>query len=284
MPQSSYSTIVEAQQWAFSQLASTSESAHVDAEALLVHCLNKSRSFLYTWPEKTLTVEQFKNFQQMVKKRQQGMPVAHIIGEREFWSLPFIVNESTLIPRPDTEILVETALNLDVRFNARVLDLGTGTGAIALSIAHERPKWRITAIDKVPEAVALAKANRANLNLEQVEILQSDWFSAVKDRGFDLIVSNPPYIDERDEHLHMGDVRFEPQSALTAADEGFADLYHIADKAREHLLPGGFLLLEHGYQQAIKVRQKLIDLGYIDVATVRDFGSNDRCTIGTWTD
>ncbi|MCW3172978.1 peptide chain release factor N(5)-glutamine methyltransferase [Shewanella subflava] len=284
MPQSSYSTIVEAQQWAFSQLASTSESAHVDAEALLVHCLNKSRSFLYTWPEKTLTVEQFKNFQQMVKKRQQGMPVAHIIGEREFWSLPFIVNESTLIPRPDTEILVETALNLDVRFNARVLDLGTGTGAIALSIAHERPKWRITAIDKVPEAVALAKANRANLNLEQVEILQSDWFSAVKDRDFDLIVSNPPYIDEQDEHLHMGDVRFEPQSALTAADEGFADLYHIADKAREHLLPGGFLLLEHGYQQAMKVRQKLIDLGYIDVATVRDFGSNDRCTIGTWTD
>lgn len=284
MPQSSYSTIVEAQQWAFSQLASTSESAHVDAEALLVHCLNKSRSFLYTWPEKTLTVEQFKNFQQMIKKRQQGMPVAHIIGEREFWSLPFIVNESTLIPRPDTEILVETALNLDVRFNARVLDLGTGTGAIALSLAHEKPKWRITAIDKVPEAVALAKANRANLNLEQVEILQSDWFSAVKDRDFDLIVSNPPYIDEQDEHLHMGDVRFEPQSALTAADEGYADLYHIADKAREHLLPGGFLLLEHGYQQAIKVRQKLIDLGYKEVATVRDFGSNDRCTIGTWTD
>ncbi|MCT7940968.1 peptide chain release factor N(5)-glutamine methyltransferase [Shewanella holmiensis] len=284
MPQSSYSTIVEAQQWAFSQLASTSESAHVDAEALLVHCLNKSRSFLYTWPEKTLTVEQFKNFQQMIKKRQQGMPVAHIIGEREFWSLPFIVNESTLIPRPDTEILVETALNLDVRFNARVLDLGTGTGAIALSLAHENPKWRITAIDKVPEAVALAKANRANLNLEQVEILQSDWFSAVKDRDFDLIVSNPPYIDEQDEHLHMGDVRFEPQSALTAADEGYADLYHIADKAREHLLTGGFLLLEHGYQQAIKVRQKLIDLGYKEVATVRDFGSNDRCTIGTWTD
>ena len=220
----------------------------------------------------------------MIKKRQQGMPVAHIIGEREFWSLPFIVNESTLIPRPDTEILVETALNLDVRFNARVLDLGTGTGAIALSLAHEKPKWRITAIDKVPEAVALAKANRANLNLQQVEILQSDWFSAVKDRDFDLIVSNPPYIDEQDEHLHMGDVRFEPQSALTAADEGYADLYHIADKAREHLLPGGFLLLEHGYQQAIKVRQKLIDLGYKEVATVRDFGSNDRCTIGTWTD
>ncbi|MCL1141380.1 peptide chain release factor N(5)-glutamine methyltransferase [Shewanella gaetbuli] len=282
MSQSSYSTIAEAQQWAFSQLASTSESAHVDAEALLLYCLNKPRSFIYTWPERALTVEQFKHFQQMIKKRQQGKPVAHIIGEREFWSLPFIVNESTLIPRPDTEILVETALNLAMRFNARVLDLGTGTGAIALSLAHEKPKWRITAIDKVAEAVELAKANRANLKLDHVEVLQSDWFQAVKDRDFDLIVSNPPYIDEQDEHLNMGDVRFEPQSALTAADEGYADIFHIADKAREHLLPGGYLLLEHGYQQALKVRQKLVDLGYQNVATVRDFGSNDRCTIGTW--
>lgn len=280
MPQSSYSTIAEAQQWAYSQLAATSESAHVDAEALLLYCLNKTRSFLYTWPERTLTVDQFNHFQSMVKKRQQGLPIAHIIGEREFWSLPFIVNESTLIPRPDTEILVETALNLDLRFNARVLDLGTGTGAIALSLAHEKPKWRITAIDNVPEAVELAIANRKNLHLEHVEVMQSDWFSAVKDRDFDLIVSNPPYIDEQDEHLHMGDVRFEPQSALTAAEEGYADLYHIADKAREHLLPGGYLLLEHGYQQALKVRQKMIDLGYQNVATVRDFGSNDRCTIG----
>ncbi|WP_445779187.1 peptide chain release factor N(5)-glutamine methyltransferase, partial [Shewanella sp.] len=210
--------------------------------------------------------------------------VAHIIGEREFWSLPFIVNDSTLIPRPDTEILVETALNLTLRHNAKVLDLGTGTGAIALSLASERPKWRITAIDKVPGAVELAKANRANLNLPDVEIIQSDWFSAVEHRDFDLIVSNPPYIDETDEHLNMGDVRFEPQSALTAADEGYADLFHIADSARSHLLAGGYLLLEHGYQQAIKVREKLIELGYQNVATVRDFGSNDRCTLGQWID
>lgn len=282
LPESSYSTIAEAQQWAYSQLAATSESAHVDAEALLCYCLNKNRSFLYTWPERTLTVEQFKQFKQMVTKRRKGTPVAHILGEREFWSLPFIVNESTLIPRPDTEILVETALNLDMRFNARVLDLGTGTGAIALALAHERPKWRVTAIDKVPEAVELAKQNRQNLKLEHVEILQSDWFSAVDQRDFDLIVSNPPYIDEQDEHLQLGDVRFEPQSALTAGNEGYADLFHIADVAREHILPGGYLLLEHGYQQAIRVREKMIELGYINVATVRDFGSNDRCTLGQW--
>tara|TARA_R110001583_G_scaffold6421_14_gene32531 strand:- start:525 stop:1382 length:858 start_codon:yes stop_codon:yes gene_type:complete len=284
LTQSSYSTIAEALQWAYSQLAATSESAHVDAEALLLHCLNKNRSFLYTWPERQLTSEQFKAYSQMIAKRQNGTPVAHIIGEREFWSLPFIVNDSTLIPRPDTEILVETALNLSVRHNARVLDLGTGTGAIALALASERPKWRITAIDNVPEAVELAKANRGNLNLPDVEIIQSDWFSAVKQRDFDLIVSNPPYIDEADEHLHLGDVRFEPQSALTAGNEGYADLYYIAEQARSHLLTGGYLLLEHGYEQAIKVREKLIELGYHNVATVRDFGSNDRCTLGQWMD
>ncbi|MGX9460491.1 peptide chain release factor N(5)-glutamine methyltransferase [Shewanella sp. A14] len=284
MTQSSYSTIAEALQWAYSQLASTSESAHVDAEVLLLHCLNKNRSFLYTWPERQLTSEQFKAYNQMVIKRQKGTPVAHIIGEREFWSLPFIVNDSTLIPRADTEILVETALNLSVRHNAKVLDLGTGTGAIALALASERPKWRITAIDKVFDAVELAKANRANLNLPEVEIIQSDWFSAVDQRDFDLIVSNPPYIDEADEHLHLGDVRFEPQSALTAGNEGYADLFYIAEQARDRLLAGGYLLLEHGYEQAIKVREKLIELGYQNVATVRDFGSNDRCTLGQWVD
>ncbi|MBR9729469.1 peptide chain release factor N(5)-glutamine methyltransferase [Shewanella intestini] len=282
MPQSSFSTIAESLQWAFMQLSTTSESANVDAEVLLLHCLQKNRSFIYAWPEKTLTVEQFSAYKSMVSKRVAGQPVAHIIGEREFWSLPFLVNDSTLIPRPDTEILVETALNLTLPEQAKVLDLGTGTGAIALSLAYERPLWQVSAVDKVQDAVELAKANQINLKLERVEIMQSDWFSALQLQQFNLIVSNPPYIDETDEHLHMGDVRFEPQSALTAKDHGFADLFFIAETARHYLTDGGYLLLEHGYEQAMVVREKLIELGYQDVATVRDFGSNDRCTLGRW--
>ncbi|QSX39911.1 peptide chain release factor N(5)-glutamine methyltransferase [Shewanella cyperi] len=275
-------TIGEALQWAFVQLQNVSDSANIDAETLMQYCLGKPRSYLYAWPERALTQEQWKHFEQMVQRRAQGRPVAHIVGEREFWSLPFMVNDSTLIPRPDTEILVETALNLTLPDNARVLDLGTGTGAIALALASERPHWRITALDKVEDAVALAMANRENLGLSRVEILQSDWFGAVKDRDFDLIVSNPPYIDEQDEHLSQGDVRFEPISALTAADEGFADLFHIAANARDFLRPGGYLLLEHGYAQALALRERLTELGYDKVATVRDFGSNDRCTLGRW--
>ncbi|ABV38062.1 modification methylase, HemK family [Shewanella sediminis HAW-EB3] len=277
-----YQTLVEALEWASSQLHKISDTPKLDAEVILLHIIHQQRGYLYTWPDERLTSDQVTAFGEMVARRLLGTPIAHIVGEREFWSLPFMVNPTTLIPRPDTEILVETALNLPLADSARVLDLGTGTGAIALSLAYEKPEWQITAVDKIIEAVALAKANRAHLKLPQVEIVQSDWFDSVACYDFNLIVSNPPYIDETDEHLSQGDVRFEPQSALTAGEEGFADLYHIASCARDYLAPGGYLLLEHGYQQAIQLRKKMIELGYENVATVRDFGSNDRCTLGRW--
>ncbi len=275
-------TIASAVKWGTAALQQCSESAAIDAEVLLLHCLDKPRSYLYSWPERQLTEAQQCQFEQLIERRVSGTPVAHIIGMREFWSLPFMVNASTLIPRPDTEILVETALNLPLPTACAALDLGTGTGAIALSLAHERPQWQVTAVDKVDDAVSLAKANREQLQLPQVEVLQSDWFSAVCGRQFDLIVSNPPYISEQDEHLDLGDVRFEPRSALTAANDGFADLFFIAEHARQYLRPGGYILLEHGYTQGPTMRQHLQTLGYQNVATVRDFGSNERCTLGTW--
>ncbi|AQS39442.1 (protein release factor)-glutamine N5-methyltransferase [Shewanella psychrophila] len=273
-------TLAGALDWASPQLVDVSDTPKLDAEVMLLHIIHKQRGYLYTWPDERLTSEQVVEYTKMVHRRVLGTPIAHIVGEREFWSLPFMVNPTTLIPRPDTEILVETALNLPLAENATVLDLGTGTGAIALSLAYEKSLWQITAVDKIIEAVALAKANREHLKLQQVEIIQSDWFDSVTCYDFNLIVSNPPYIDETDAHLDQGDVRFEPQSALTAGEAGFADLYHIASSARDYLAPGGYLLLEHGYQQAIPLRKKMIELGYENVATVRDFGSNDRCTLG----
>ncbi|MCE9679039.1 peptide chain release factor N(5)-glutamine methyltransferase [Shewanella sp. AS1] len=277
-----FNTLAEALDWASSQFGAVSDTAKLDAEVILLHVIHKQRNHLYTWPDERLTVQQASDFKQLVAQRALGKPIAHIVGEREFWSLPFKVNPTTLIPRPDTEILVETALNLPLADNAKVLDLGTGTGAIALSLAYERPSWQVTAVDKIAEAVALAETNRDNLKLPQVEVLQSDWFDAIEEYDFNLIVSNPPYIDEDDEHLSQGDVRFEPQSALTAGMQGYADLFHIAQAARDYLAPGGYLLLEHGFEQALSVRQKMIELGYEAVATVRDFGSNDRCTLGRW--
>ncbi|MCL1043116.1 peptide chain release factor N(5)-glutamine methyltransferase [Shewanella marisflavi] len=277
-----FQTLAQALEWASTRLQDVSDSAKLDAEVMLLHVIHKQRAHLYTWPDERLTSEQVTEYKQMVARRLLGTPIAHIVGEREFWSLPFMVNPTTLIPRPDTEILVETALNLPLADNAKVLDLGTGTGAIALSLAFERSNWQITAVDKVLEAVVLAKANRDNLKLPQVEVLQSDWFDAITHYDFNLIVSNPPYIDEEDEHLSQGDVRFEPHSALTAGEHGYADLFHIATAARDYLAPGGYLLLEHGFGQAITVRDKMIELGYEAVSTVRDFGSNDRCTLGRW--
>ncbi|GAA5316402.1 MAG: peptide chain release factor N(5)-glutamine methyltransferase [Candidatus Pelagadaptatus aseana] len=263
-----------------SELSEISDSARFDVELLLCHVLDCDRSYLFTWPEKSLTAEQLQQFDVLLHQRLEGRPVAHLLGTREFWSLPLQVNDSTLIPRPDTEVLVEQVLALTLPADAKILDLGTGTGAIALALASEQPRWQITAGDFSRDAVALAQANARQLGLSNVRVLRSDWFAAVDGEQFDVVVSNPPYIDPADPHLQQGDVRFEPASALVADDEGFADLFYIASKALTFLNPRGWLLLEHGFEQAGRMREKLQQLGYDSVVTLRDYGGNDRVTLG----
>jgi release factor glutamine methyltransferase len=263
-----------------SELEPVSDSARLDVELLLAECFQRDRTYLYTWPEKQLSDEQQTHFESLFSRRLNGEPVAHILGEREFWSLPLEVNPSTLIPRPDTERLVEIVLDLSLGKQSSALDLGTGTGAIALALASEYPDWKITAVDQSIDAVALAGRNREKLGFTQVEVLQSDWFSAIKDQQFDVIVSNPPYIDESDVHLKQGDVRFEPLSALVAPDQGLADIRHIAEQTRHYLAAGGWLLVEHGYQQAEAVQEIFTQCGFTQVKTEQDYGGNDRVTLG----
>ncbi len=255
------------------------ESPRLDAELLMEHATGWSRTSQRAWPERALDPAQRLRFEACVAQRKAGRPIAHLLGVQPFWSLPLQVNDATLIPRPDTECLVEAALALPLPPAARVLDLGTGTGAIALALASERSRWRLVACDAVPAAVELARANARQLQLP-VEVLRSHWFDQVPAQRFDLIVSNPPYIASGDHHLAEGDVRFEPRSALVAGNDGLADLRLIIGQAPDWLAAGGWLLVEHGYDQAEAVRALFRHAGFADVASGQDYGGNDRFTGG----
>lgn len=261
---------------------SESESPKRDAEILLEHVTGKARTYLLAFGETVLSAEQESQLEILLARRKTGEPVAHLVGEREFWSLPLYVSAATLIPRPDTECLVEQALARLPANSCRILDLGTGTGAIALALASERPDCSVTAVDVMPDAVVLAQRNVARLGFNNVAVLQSSWFAALENRMFEMIVSNPPYIDENDPHLTQGDVRFEPLTALVAANEGLSDLACIVTTSRKHLSPGGWLLVEHGWTQGEAVRALFTDAGYRAVETCRDYGSNERLTLGQW--
>lgn len=258
-----------------------SSSARLDAEILLSRALNKNRTWLYTYPDSSLSAEQLTESKCLLEQRLQGTPIAHIVGERDFWSLTLQVDASTLIPRADTETLIEWALELPLLANARVLDLGTGTGAIALALACEQPAWQVVGVDKSPAAIDLAIKNSHFNQLERVRFFVSDWFAQLNGR-FDLIVANPPYIDAQDPHLNQGDVRFEPTSALVAGQQGLADLAHIIDQAPHYLRDQGWLLLEHGYQQAQQVCQLLTAKGFQQVHTRNDLGGQPRISGGQW--
>ncbi len=264
-------------------LAATSASARLDAELLLSYTLKQSRAFFYAHPEEMLTAAQQTHFQQLTAQRAAGMPIAYLTQTREFWSLPLRVSKDTLIPRPETELLVELALTLlgDIAA-ASILDLGTGSGAIALALASERPDWHLIAADKSLAAIDVARDNAERLNLLNVDILCSNWFEAIPPQQFNAIVSNPPYIADQDEHLTLGDVRFEPQEALVSGKDGLHALAHIIQHSVERLKPNGLLLLEHGFTQGPAVTTLLEQAGYQNVHCWQDAQGHDRVSGGWW--
>ena len=267
-----------------SDLELVSESATLEIELLLSHVIKKDRIWLKTWPDFQLNDEQVLFFNQLFNRRLQGEPLAFILGFKGFWTLDYAVNSHTLIPRPETELLVEMALRLELDDNSKVIDLGTGTGAIALALASERPNWQIDATDSVHEALELAEFHRYMFGLTNVNIFYSDWFDSVSRRdsasSYHLIVSNPPYIEQNDPHLQQGDVRFEPSSALVAGLDGLDALRIIIEQAPMYLSPNGWLLVEHGYDQGNSVR-RLFDLtGFKQIKTHADLNLQDRVTVG----
>ena len=265
-------------------VAGITDSPKLDVELLLAHAINKTRTYLFTWPEKTISSDEFKKFQILFSQRLVGKPIAYILASKEFWGLNFNVNQHTLIPRPDTEILVEETLQKAKNRQGwpphiEILDLGTGSGAIICALKHELPQANATAVDFQAEALAIAKQNALNLQLN-IQFKQSDWLSVFNTEKFHIIVSNPPYIEETDPHLQQGDVRFEPSSALSAKQNGLADIINIVKQAKNFLHPTGWLLIEHGYNQAEQVQTIFQQSGYNEIETRKDYNQQPRITFG----
>jgi release factor glutamine methyltransferase len=256
-------------------------TARIEVQALLQQALQVNRAYLLAHPEQTLDVRQQAAYDALLERRLQGEPVAYILGEREFFGLKFKVTPATLIPRPDTELLVELALQRMPQDKAcRVLDMGTGSGAIAISIALSRPNAKVVAVDASDAALQVARENAERLGVHNICFLHSDWFSALEGQSFDLIVSNPPYVAVGDVHLGQGDVRQEPLSALASGEDGLDDIRKIIEEAGDYLEQGAWLLLEHGYDQAAQVRDRLIQQGFGKVFSEKDIAGIDRVSGG----
>ncbi|MGR9088113.1 MAG: peptide chain release factor N(5)-glutamine methyltransferase [Gammaproteobacteria bacterium] len=264
-------------------LQTVSDSPRLEAEILLSEAIHQNRSHLRAWPERTIAAEDAENFWGLVRGRLKGTPIAYLTGQREFWSRDFQVTPDVLIPRPETELLIELCLDLippDQPF--KLIDLGTGSGIIAITLAAERPLAEISAVENSLAALDVARGNARKHGIGSIKFYHSNWFANVPATLFDLIVSNPPYIAEDDEHLTQGDLRFEPRSSLSSTGQGLADISRIARQARERLVPGGHLLIEHGYDQKHAVQALFKNMGYDTVQTREDLSGQPRVTYGSF--
>jgi len=259
--------------------AGDSDCARLDAELLLCEAAGTTRARLIAWPERTLHPAQHARFIDLLERRAEGEPIAYILGRREFWGLELALSPETLIPRPDTELLVECALQaLPAHRPIVCADLGTGSGAIAGALAHERPDWTLIAIERSAGAAAVAADNARRLQLRQMFVVRADWMNAIAPGSLDAIVSNPPYVRDDDPHLHRGDLRFEPRTALTAGESGLDAIRMITKLAMDRLRPGGWLAIEHGWDQGDPVRRLLRQAGFENVNTHHDLAGHERVT------
>lgn len=271
-------SVAQALAWARQQLEVIDDAA-MDAEILLADAMQKSRTWLKTWPEHTLSEDQQSRFKDLIQRRQKGEPTAYILGEKDFWSLTLKVTRDTLIPRPETELLVEQALQrIPADQKCTIADLGTGSGAIALAIASERPQASVWALDISEKALKVAQANAQSNKISNVSFEQGSWLSQWQHGQLDMIVSNPPYVAPNDPHL--ADLVYEPVTALVAEDKGLSDIRQITQQAIEHLKPGGYLLFEHGYDQGVAVREILQQAGFKQIETIKDYAGQDRVSLG----
>lgn len=278
-------TVAGSLQWAELTLAEVSpellDSCKVDSQWLLQHVLQRNGAWLRAWPDHLLSEAQWQQYQSLIARRVAGEPVAYLTGSQGFWSLELAVTEDTLVPRPDTELLVETILDLGSEAPLDVLDLGTGTGAIALALASERGAWNITATDIHGPTLLVARRNSEALQLP-LRLLEGAWFDPLGRERFHIIVSNPPYIEENDSHLQGVGVRFEPARALASGADGLDDIRKIVAQAPAHLHPTGWLLLEHGCEQAPAVQALMAARGFEQITTLQDLADRDRVTLGQW--
>lgn len=258
-------------------IGTLAENPRLEAEIFLANAIGKSRTYLHTWPERIVEPYQVETYFKCIRQRAAGTPVAYVLGRREFWSLQLEVNADTLIPRPETELLVELALDrIEIDANWIIADLGTGSGAIALAMAVERPQCQFLGVDNSSAALEIANRNAANLQIDNIQFILGDWTTPLGIGKTQMIVSNPPYVRDQDPHLHQGDVRFEPRSALSSGNDGLRDIKLIAAAAGSYLTPGGSLLFEHGYDQGKAVRGILNAKGYSGIQTYRDLTGHER--------